>query len=428
MTPDRPSLEIHERFPRYLRHDPLVPVWDLTPSLRGCFHRFFDTWPISPSGRYLAVLRMPQEVRPNQPGESADVVLVDLHAGTDRVVAQTFGWEQQLGANLNWGVDDHSLVFNDVDVKTWQPMLVRLDPLTGKSEQVPGGVYHVSPDGRYAAAASTERMVRTQRGYGVLLSPERVPINIGAPEDDGLFIIDLPTGVRRLVLPLSRAIEYCPELRGQRLDDWNIYGFHSKWSPDGQRLIFTIRRFLRSKAYAWDNIGNPAIRFDVLTCKPDGSDVHNAVPSEYWLKGGHHINWYPDSRQLSMNLGYFGSGLTLTRVGYDGSDLRPIVTTPCGSGHPSVHPCGRILADTYCGEKPMAFDDNSVPLRWIDPANGTEQTLVRIASKVESGWTDSALRVDAHPAWDPTWRYVAFNGVINNTRHVLLADLSTVID
>ncbi|MEX0775116.1 MAG: hypothetical protein WD042_05305 [Phycisphaeraceae bacterium] len=428
------TLRIRARFGRYTQHDPLVPVWDLTPTMRGCFHRFFDTTPISPSGRYVAVLRMPDEQRLNRAGEPADVVLIDLEAGVLKVVAQTHGWEPQMGANINWGADDHSLIFNDVDTQAWTPQLVRLDPLTGKSDKTAGGVYHVSPDGRFAAAASMDRMRRTQYGYGVLIPDDRVPLNIGAPDDDGLFITDLTTGRRRLVLSLSQAVKSIPELAGQRLEDWQIYGFHSKWSPDGSRLIFTIRRFRRDNLAAreWDNIGGrdsagrEVLRFDVLTCRPDGSDVHNAVPAEYWSKGGHHINWYPDSRQLSMNLGYYGDGLRLVRVGYDGSDIRPIFTDVRGSGHPSVHPCGRILTDSYTGEAGIAFGDGSVPLRWIDMQTGQERRLVRMHSRVEPGGT-GAMRVDAHPAWDRSWRWVTFNGVQDNTRHVYLADMAGLL-
>ncbi len=62
---------IHRDFPPYHRYDPEVPVFNLTPDLPGCFHRFFDTSPISPGGRYAAFLRMPDETRRNRPGEKA---------------------------------------------------------------------------------------------------------------------------------------------------------------------------------------------------------------------------------------------------------------------------------------------------------------------------------------------------------------------
>ncbi len=423
-----PAIAIHPTFPHYRSNDPQVPVRLVTPRTPGCFHRFFDTTPISPSGRYLAALRMPDETRLNQPGEIADVVLVDLEAGTETVVAQTRGWEAQMGANLNWGADDHCLVFNDVDPDDWGSRLVRLDPLSGACERIPGGVYHLSPDGRYAAACSLERMRRTQDGYGVVIPDEHVPLNHGAPDDDGLFITDVQTGRRRLVLSLAQAAQAIPELADTDLSQWHIHGFHSKWSPDGSRLIFTIRRWRRgdAKAQAWNNIGHGVLRFDVLTCRADGSEVRDAVPAICWRHGGHHINWLPDGSGLSMNLGGFGDSLRFVRVGLDGTGLRPLLLDVRGSGHPTIHECGAILTDTYTHEQPFIRPDGTTPLRWIDLATGNEREIVRMTTAVPPGMP-AAMRVDPHPAWDRTRRLVAFNLVDGGTRRVAIADCSALV-
>ncbi|MFP4381268.1 MAG: hypothetical protein ACLFUS_12270 [Candidatus Sumerlaeia bacterium] len=423
-----------ENFPKYTNYDPKVPVWCLTPNEGRCIHRFFDTSPISPSGEFAAVLRLPFEDRLNQAGDAAQVVLINLKTGEEKVVAETCGWEPQMGANINWGGDDHALIFNDVDTQTWTPQIVKLDPQTGKKERIEGGVYHVSPDGRYAAASSTDRMCRTQVGYGVFLPEDRIPRNIGARDDDGLFITDLETGERKLVFTLAQALEVIPAMDDENPDDWEIYGFHCKWSPQGDRLIFTIRRFPKEGENRFNliNCGHKSgqqLRFDVLTLKPDGSDVHNAVPSKYWDHGGHHINWYPDGKSLSMNLGGFGDGLSLVRVGYDGSDIRPIVENFPGSGHPSVHPDGKhMVADTYAWDQRCGFGDGTIPIRWIDTTTATEECLVRIGAVTEPK-PHPALRVDPHPAWHRNWEWLSFNGVLpnENTRRVFLADLKGVI-
>lgn len=140
---------IHKNFPQYEDFDPKVPIWCITPDLSGCIHRFFDTSPISPSGRYLAVFQLPFENRRPEPGESGNVCIVDLEAGTIRVVAETCGWEPQMGANINWGGSDHELFFNDVDTRNWQPFAWKLDPLTGERQRMERTVYHASPDGRW---------------------------------------------------------------------------------------------------------------------------------------------------------------------------------------------------------------------------------------------------------------------------------------
>jgi len=418
------TIRISDALPRYTEHDPKVPVWCVTPNRRGCFHRFFDTPAFSPSGRYLACLEMPFEDRLPEPGDEARVVLVDLQSGEDLVVAQTAGWEPQMGANLNWGADDHTLLFNDVDTRTWQPQLVKLDPLTGETRRTPGGIYHASPDGKWCSSSSMEKMRRTQDGYGVVVPDQHVDRNLGARDDDGLFITNVETGQRKLVFSLADAAKLIPELDGADLNDWEIYGFHSKWAPTGDRLIFTVRRYRRTEDEPRNMIMR-GLRFDVFTIKPDGTDARNAVPSVAWCRGGHHINFEPSGEYLSMNLGAFAGDLRFARVRYDGWGLRPYHWDVPGSGHPTVHPDGRhILTDTYAHEK-TSYGDGTIPLRWFDRQTGEVDDVVRIRSKVEPH--GGALRVDAHPAWDRSWRWVVFNGVADNTRKVYVADFDELI-
>ncbi len=425
------SINVSDRFGRFAPQSTAVPVWCVTPGEGRCIHRFFDTSPFSPSGRYLAVFRLPFEDRLGSPGDAGEVVLIDLAEGTERVVATTTGWEAQMGCNLNWGADDDTLVFNDVDTATWQPMVVRLNPHTGQSRRWPGGVYQVSPDGRWAASASMETMRRTQKGYGVVLPDERVGRNVGLREDDGLFLTDLQTGQRRLLLSLADAARAIPELRDASAAErqrWEVYGFHTKWCPDGHRMIFTVRRYpnpgeSRFDAFGWAKGG---VRFDVLTLRPDGTDVHDAVPANCWEKGGHHINFFPDGDRLSMNLGHFrDGGLDLVQVNYDGSDLRKITDAVDGSGHPTVHPDGRhVLTDTYTHERWTR--EGTTPLRWIDLAAGTDREIVRMTTAPVHR-PDGSLRIDPHPAWDRSWQWVAFNAVVDGTRRVLVADMRALL-
>ena len=230
-------------FPRYEKYDPQAPVWCVTPGEGRVFHRFFDTSPISPSGRYLVAFRMPFEDRLPEPGEAGQVVVVDLRTGEERVVDTTRGWEPQLGANQQWCGDDRTLVFNDVDTETWEPYGVKLDWPTGERQRMEGGVYHASPDGRFVLHCSPERMRRTQLGYGVLIPDERVPTNRGLPSDDGLFITDTTTGKRRLMISIAEAFERCADQLRHDVDyaTGEAYGFHAKWSPDGTHLLFTVR-------------------------------------------------------------------------------------------------------------------------------------------------------------------------------------------
>ncbi|WP_042166843.1 TolB family protein [Paenibacillus gorillae] len=420
---------ISEKFPRYTGFDPLIPVWCLTPDSKGSFHRFFDTSAVSPSGRYVAVLQMPQEDRLPEPGETANIAVIDLHTGEERIAASTRGWEPQLGANINWGPSDETLYYNDVDTAIWEPICIELNLLTGHKRRLEGGIYKISPDGRTIISACMKRMRRTQFGYGVMVPDVFVPRNTGFPDDDGLYATDVQTGKRTLLVSLRQIVERAkPAIDWERYADGECYGFHCKYNPQGDRLIFTMRWFKTDEEQPWNMLHKQALKFWVLTMKPDGSDIHVAVGPEQWDKGGHHINWFPDGRRLSMNLCLDGDKqLYLVQVNDDGTELAKITEAVPGSGHPTVHPNGRhMLTDAYEKEK-VAFDDGSVPLRFIDLENGTEQLAIRIPVGNPGTSVTPVLRVDPHPAWAPDHRHVVFNGYVDGTRRVFIADFGPLL-
>ena len=408
-------------FPRYTEFEPSVPVWCLTPREGRCFHRFFDTSPLSQSQRFLACLRLPSETSYPVPGQKAAVILVDLASGEEKIVAQTAGWETQLGANINWGASDDELFFNDVDEKSWAPVAVKLDLHTGKSERFGRGVYHVSPDGEWGICASLEKMRRTQFGYGVVIPEEKVPVNWELADDDGLFLTDLQTGQVKLLVSLRELLEnHLPERDLPILRDYCFYGFHAKWAPTGDRLLFTVRGIPRARALGYE-MSWPML-FAIFTMRPDGSEIVCATDFSFWNRAGHHINWSPDGSFLTMNHALHFDHLRLVRCDADGQNKRPLLLNTLGSGHPSLHPNGKnLLTDCYLGE-PMTAGDGTVPLRWIDLENENEEQLVRI--KIASPSPLNPLRIDPHPAWDKSWRFVAFNGAPDGTRRVFLADLS----
>jgi len=418
---------INDKFPRYKEYNPIVPVWCVTPNEGRCIHRFFDTSPFSPSMRYMAVLRLPQETRLPEPGEKARVVLIDLHEGTEKVAAETCGWETQMGANINWGATDSDLYFNDVDTDIWQPFCVKLNPLTGEKKRLGGTIYRISPDGKHIISACMKRMRRTQYGYGVIVPDEYVPRNIGFSADDGLYITNADTGECRLLASINGVFEKAG-IDKNKYKDIECYGFHCKYNPQGDRIMFSMRGFPKKDYEPWNAMSNDTL-FWVVTMKPDGSDMYVAVGPEEWHKGGHHTTWQPDGKRLSMNLAVDGGGrMFFMQVDYNGENYGKIHDTLMGSGHPTIHPDGRhIITDSYKYE-PVAFGDGTVPVRFIDIKTGAEKTAVRINIHNAAAEKESALRVDPHPAWAPDYRHAAFNGFVNGARRVFAADFTGLLE
>lgn len=415
---------IHESFPRYTEFDPRAPVWCVTPNRSGCIHRFFDTSPISPSGRYLAVFQLPFEDRQPVPGETGNIVVIDLETGKERVVAETCGWEPQMGANINWGASDQELFFNDVDTENWQPFAWKLDPQTGKRQRMEGTVYHVSVDGRWLISANMTTMRKTQPGYGVRVPDESVRRNVGPADDDGFYLTDTVTGKRRLLVSIAEMFERAdPPISLEDPERSEIYGFHSKFSPQSDRLMLSVRWFPAKDHSQWDLFkhDHDAVSMAWITADLVGGPLYCSVGPEEWVKGGHHANWFPDGKRISMNLNIDRECLRFVEVDAEGTNLRKMLDDVTGSGHPTVHPGGKhILTDTYTREG-TAFGDGTVPLRWVDLETGDEEVIVRI--NTEQPCEDSVMRVDPHPSWDRTWRYVTFNGFVGGTRRVFVVDM-----
>ncbi len=421
-------MQISAAFPRYESFSPLVPVWCVTPGRPGCIHRFFDTSPVSPSGRYLAVFQLPYEDRLPTPGDAGRVVVIDLQTGEDRLVTETRGWETQMGANINWGGSDTELYFNDVDTETWIPFAWKLDPLSGRKTRLEGTVYHASPDGRRLISANMTTMRRTQPGYGVVVPDEHVRRNVGPAGDDGFHLTDTRTGRRRLLASIRELLaEADPPVLMDEPGRQAIYGFHGKFNPAGDWLMLSLRWFTAREEPVFDAFSRDdvEVRFAWVTMPLEGTRRHCAIGPELWERGGHHATWRPDGRRISMNLNIDRDVMRFCEVNADGSGLRKMREDLTGSGHPTVHRDGRhLITDTYTWEE-VSFGDGTVPLRWVDLRTGQEQVAVRINTRPRSGI--SALRVDPHPAWDRSWRYVTFNGFVDGTRRVYIADMSGLL-
>lgn len=379
----------------------------------GVIHRFFDTSPISPSGRYVALFRLPYENKTPIPADAGDVIVIDLQTNREVYSTKTRGWETQMGANVQWGATDDELFYNDVDVKTWDVFAVKLNFKTGEKKRLNGSVFMVSPDGKKLSSYNLKKSRFAQVGYGAVVPNEFVKRNIGVVDDDGIYITDVAKNDCKMIASIRDIFERSvPSIKIENPENYEIYCFQTKWNPQGTRLLTTIQ---------WAPFNEPKKRQRaVITMKPDGTDIRTAVTPKQWAKGGHHINWCSDGEYMSMNLNIDDDKtLELITVKYDGTDLKQVY--PVGSGHPSYHPKGisYIITDAYAGKMNMA--DGTSPLRLINTKTQTEEIVFKTALPP---YDNAEFRVDAHPVWVNGGNAIVFNDTINGKRCVRILDIS----
>ncbi|MBD3375319.1 hypothetical protein GF406_09810 [candidate division KSB1 bacterium] len=253
--------------------------------------------------------------------------------------------------------------------------------------------------------------------------------NIWPVKDEGFYLTNTSTGKSQLLASIHDLLTKAdPPIQDENIKDCEIYGFHCKFNPQNTRLMLSLRWYPKREGKVrdliWTNYSE--LRFTWLTMSFKDGNIHCALGPEQFLKRGHHATWFPDGNHISLNLKFDNKQMAFAMVRYDGSKLRKIVYDARGLGHPTVHPCGHILTDTYLTSWDYSqSEDGTVPLRWIDIYNGKEKVLLRIP--VNQPYNDAALRIDPHPAWDRSWRYITFNGYVNQSRRVFIADMKTLI-
>eukprot|EP00606_Chrysophyceae_sp_TOSAG23-5_P000377 GSChrysophyteH2.ASY1.ANO1.181.1 assembled CDS len=278
----------HNHFPRFDVNSSAVPTWILTQADKSSVHRFFDSSPLSPSGRYIAYTQLPDVFRDRQPEGAgvgvapALVVVLDLRTAKETVVASTTAYGAQLGAQVQWGVTDAELFYNAAyassgDTKASSAATgVIFNQFTETHVRLQCPIYHLSTDGKYSVTPNLERVKDTQYGYGADYttcsgssvgssdsssdsssgssnssgsSGTRNLQGVSSQKDggrsdcgrsgdgDGIYVTDVKAGKCQKVFTLQSLAK----LINLNLDDDDLYGFHTKWSPDSKYLLVVMR-------------------------------------------------------------------------------------------------------------------------------------------------------------------------------------------
>ncbi|MFD2114656.1 hypothetical protein ACFSTH_03085 [Paenibacillus yanchengensis] len=386
------------------------PVQIVTPDDGYYIHNFFDVKPWSPSGRYLAVLKLPFQDREPAPEDEAVVCLIDLQEQSMVELCKTKGWGMQVGAHICWGNSDDELFFNDKE--KGEVFAYKLNPHTGEKVRLAGSVYQASKDGRYIYSPNLSVVNYSQMGYGAAIAPEHSnPPPIGASDEDGLWRTDVASNQRELLFSYKQAYDLLPDKRD--VEGARFVFFHVKINPQQTRLMQVVRCLFDD--------GRPILPF-IVTMNMDGSDAKLALPYEFWLKGSHHPDWHSNGREILMNINL--KRLRFSVFAEDGQSLRLVAPFATGGGHPSYSKDGRyILTDAYTSEAEFVNENFEVPIRLIDTVAGTDERIVDIWTLAG---TDTAgdFRCDPHPVWSEDNQYICFNGTPEGRRQVLIADLS----
>ena len=320
----------------------------------------------------------------------------------------------------NPGAPETQFFFNDRDPATNQVFCVLFDIEQNKRvreyrfEDTPFGNGGVKQNGGSFAGINYGRMARLRPVTGY---PEAYDWNPGAlhPEDDGVFVVDIETGAKRLLASFRQMRDALVE-RYPRIDKTPLFINHTLWNRDGERLYFFVR----------GNFNRRPKRVNVpMTVRADGSGLR-----EQTVFIGGHPEW-----ELGANM-----------IG--------TVPRPASGGASPEDDAGEMLV-LYNSESQQVIQELGSPEIFPDPGNdvalspdakwivqGFEEearNAYAVYRRSDGAWAhtrwfdqrqyDSGdLRIDAAPKWNRSGDQIVFSSLTDEpepTRQLFLIRVKT---
>ena len=381
-----------------------VPVRAITKGPKHHWFGYYDKLEFDPTGRYVLSNQVDFEHRSPQAGDTIRVGMIDLQ-DNDRWIelGESRAWNWQQGCMLQWlpGSRDE-VIWND-----------RLDGQfvshirnvrTGKTRTLPGPVYSVSPDAKWAVYPDFRRLNQMRPGYGYAGVPDPFEANL-APDRAGIWRMDLKSGKQNLLLSFADAVKV-PNQHSPWEPTAKHWFNHLLHSPSGDRFIF-LHRWRGPKQGA-------GFGTRMFTANGSGKDLfvldpYGGTSHFIWRDPQHVLAW---AKHPSHGEKFYLYRDKTEHVDVVGKDVMTL------NGHCTYLPGNNwILNDTY-------------PQKDVQSLYLYE---VATARRVPLGGFASAppyrgeFRCDLHPRFSPDGKKVAIDSAHGgNGRQIYLVDISGV--
>ncbi len=375
---------------------------------KGPKHHFFGYYGICPwnkSSRYLVCLESSFQDRMPSAGEAATIGLVDAQTGPFRKVAETRAWNLQQGAMLHWNPlePESQIIYNDRQGDDIASVI--LDVQSAQKRVLPRAVSAVSHSGKWALSVTYGRVgrLRTVVGYGGAKDPNP---DDPAPENDGVFLMDLGTGKSTLVVSIARVYEQLVK-KHPLLKGCHTWFNHTVFNKSDTRFLFLARAYLP-----------PQQRMEtaMFTANPDGSELREAIPFD---KNVSHFDWRNDQQIIAT-------------VSIDGPGRKHVLFTD-GQADYKVIGDGFLDSDGHCtfspGQDWIATDRKQgakmQQLLLIYNVRSKRKHVLHTCDMHEAKYVSGDLRCDFHPRWNRTGDQICFDAIEpeNWTRQLHIAYL-----
>ena len=303
-------------------------------------------------------------------------------------IAETAAWNFQQGAMLQWFEADFSIIANDFDGTKYVARVFGLNGSELDRYDAPFAALNLFS--KYAVSVNFSRIYDFRKGYGYCNIPDPFE-NLNAPDEDGIFLINLKTKEKKLLASydsLRKAFEEHP------FTDKKLVVNHITFNPSGTKCVFLLRNF------------------------PDGENMWATVLATIDLNGeikqltkfevNSHYSW-KDDRTLMIYSGLPEWGIYFIDV-VTGERHR-LNDSLCE--HNDIHCNYSPDRNSFIGDGYPYDNKRSIYL--YDFKQKRSKELIRVFSKPVK---DIDIRCDLHARWSRDGKRISYDTTENRKREI----------
>ena len=392
-----------------------VPTRAITSGPKHHWFGYYDKREFDPTNRFVLANEVSFEGRSPRGSDKIGVGYVDT-ANDDKWVSlgSSNAWSWQQGCMLQWvGDKGDRVLWNDRDGDRF---VCRIHSIkSGETQTIEMPIYTISSDGRYGLSVDFRRIDNLRPGYGYdgLADPN---VAKRAPEDSGIWRVDLETGQSKLIVSLADVVATAWPDGSSHQEAWHYFN-HLLINPAGNRFIVLHRYRPKFDPKTLKFTGGFVTR--MITANMDGSDRFVLDPSGFTS----HFIWKNDD-QVTMWTKPKGQKNAFFIAKDKSDEIVPV-------GHDAMPTNGH---NTYLA---APFDDWILNDTYPD-RNTSRQTVylyhVPSGRRVDLGHFPSPKeyrgewRCDTHPRSSDDGKLVAVDSPHEGGRQVYLLDIREVLE
>ncbi|MHC4871290.1 MAG: hypothetical protein ACYTFY_05550 [Planctomycetota bacterium] len=231
-------MDLNYRKTKEVKLHPDVSVRQVSKGPAHTWFGYYDKLQFSPDDRYLLGMAVEFEQRDVMPGDKIEIGMIDLHDNDQWIPLGTSkAWCWQQGCMLQWlPGSENRIIWNDRDGDHFLSHI--LDVKKHSVEVLETPVYTISPGGRTGLTLDFSRVHDVRPAYGYAGLTDKYA-DVNAPEESGIWNVDLATGKRELIVSLKQAADIPWDIAD--LNKVKSWFNHILINPAGTRFVFLNR-------------------------------------------------------------------------------------------------------------------------------------------------------------------------------------------